>query len=116
MTCPDMCFDFDYPQYETILDHLECICDWAEYSQGNHFDLKLIWENIHDTNMLKNIGERIYDRSGLTGKIASYHVFLHVMRGYLKLNKNCTWNLGIIINILLTKVLMVLVVIGGQDN
>ena len=86
---PYICNDFDYPSYDTVCDLLRKVKQInvsSEYSKVNHQYLKLIWENIDNTNLIKVVGENINDRGGITSLRANYYTFLHVMRPILKAN------------------------------
>ena len=87
MECCDICSDFEYTAYAHTLDYLKSICEWSECSHDNHCDLRTVWENNHNRTMINKCGVKIYLRSGSNGRSACYHVFLHVMRSYLKGNE-----------------------------
>ena len=88
---PYICNDFDYPSYDTVCDLLSKVKQInvsSEYSKVNHQYLKLIWENIDNTNLIKVVGENINDRGGITSLRASYYTLLHVMRPIVKANQD----------------------------
>ena len=70
-----------FPTFEEVEERIRPdIAQWSEHGEFNHEQVRRIYENIDDLDMIKEAGRLIGRRGGPVALQANFYTFLEVMR------------------------------------